>query len=165
MTHKRATQDPLEILREHLVELLSGGGAHLDFDKAVRGLPAESRGGKPPGQPHTPWRLVEHMRIAQRDILDFCRDPKHESPKWPDEYWPAGDAPPVERAWGRTVRNFRADLKTMIQLISDPQSDLLNPIPGGQGQTLAREAMLLADHNAYHLGELVIVRRLLGTWK
>ena len=151
-------------LREQVLELLGGGSAHLDFDKAVAGLPAKLRGAKPDGQPHTPWRLVEHMRIAQWDILEFCRNAKHVSPKWPDDYWPPDDAPPDSQAWNRTVRSFRADLKAMQRLIADPAADLLAPIPGGQGQTLLREAMLVADHNAYHLGQLVIIRRLLGAW-
>jgi len=151
-------------LREQVLELLRGGSAHLDFNKAVAGLPAKLRGAKPAGQPHTPWRLVEHMRIAQWDILEFCRDPKHVSPKWPDGYWPPDPAPPDGQAWTRTLRSFRADLKAMQKLVADPAADLLAPIPGGQGQTLLREAMLVADHNAYHLGQLVIIRRLLGAW-
>jgi hypothetical protein len=151
-------------LRDHLIELLRGGSAHLDFDKAVADLPAKLRGAKPPGQPHTAWRLVEHMRIAQWDILEFSRNPKHESPKWPAGYWPDGDAPPEGKAWDRTLKAFRVDLKAMQELVADPASDLFAPIPGGEGQTLLREAMLVADHNAYHLGQLVLVRRLLGAW-
>jgi hypothetical protein len=151
-------------LRQHVLDLLRGGNAHLDFDKAVAGLPVKLRGGKPAGQPHTPWRLVEHVRIAQWDILEFCRNPKHVSPKWPDGYWPEGDAPPDGQAWNRTLRDFRADRKAMEELIADPAADLLAPIPGGQGQTLLREGLLVADHNAYHLGQLVIIRRLLGAW-
>jgi hypothetical protein len=152
-------------LRQHVLDLLRGGNAHLDFDKAVAGLPVKLRGGKPAGQPHTPWRLVEHVRIAQWDILEFCRNPKHVSPKWPDGYWPEGDAPPDGQAWNRTLRDFRADRKAMEELIADPAADLLAPIPGGQGQTLLREGLLVADHNAYHLGQLVIIRRLLGAWE
>lgn len=153
------------ILRKNLLELLSGGSAHLDFDKAVAKLPPKLRGGKPAGQPHTPWRLVEHMRIAQWDILEFCRDPRHKSPKWPEEYWPAGDAPPSDAAWKKTVAGFKADLKSMKKLVGDSKSDLFSRIPGGEGQTLFREALLVADHNAYHLGELIIVRRLLRAWE
>ena len=152
-------------LREHLLYLLKGGGAHLDFDKAIAGLPAELRGAKPEGVPHTPWRLLEHMRIAQRDILEFSRDARHASPPWPEGYWPSGDAPPDEQAWDRSVAAFRADLKAMQDLVADPATDLLAPLPHGQGQTALREALLVADHNAYHLGQLVIVRRLLGAWK
>jgi DinB superfamily len=152
-------------LREHLLELLGGGHAHLDFEKAIAGLPVELRGAKPPGLPHTPWRLLEHMRIAQWDILRFSIDPEHISPEFPDGYWPAGDAPPDSNAWEQSVAAFRADLRAMMDLVSNPETDLFKPIPHGQGQTILREALLIADHNAYHLGQLVIVRRLLGAWK
>ncbi len=151
-------------LREHLLELLRGGHAHLDFEKAIAGLPVDLRGAKPPGVPHTPWRLLEHMRIAQRDILRFSVDPEHVSPDFPDGYWPEGDAPPNSQAWAQSVAAFRADLSAMIDLVSDPETDLFKPIQIGQGQTILREALLVADHNAYHLGQLVIVRRLLGAW-
>lgn len=157
--------DQFKAIRKHLLDLLRGGQAHLDFDKAVADLPAKLRGAKPTGQPHTPWRLVEHMRIAQRDILEFSRNPKHVSPKWPDEYWPEGDAPPTAKDWDRSIRQFRADSKAMQALVADPKSDLLAPFPHGQGQTLMREALLAADHNAYHLGQLVVIRRLLGAWE
>ena len=156
--------DPSKTLRQHLRELLRGGNAHLDFDKAVSGLPPKLRGAKPPGQPHTPWRLVEHMRIAQWDILEFSRNPKHVSPKWPDEYWPKGDGPRRATEWNRSIRQFRADAKAMQKLIADPKNDLFAPLPHGDGQTLLREALLVADHTAYHLGQLVLVRRLLGAW-
>lgn len=153
-------------LRQHALELLRGGSAHLDFDSAVKGFPNEARGKKPRGQPHTPWRLVEHMRLAQRDILEFCRDPHHQSPPWPEGYWPEGDAPPTAAAWDRSVRAFRRDLKSMQALVTNPKTDPLAPIPHGDGrQTILREAMLLADHNAYHLGQLIVIRRLLGAWK
>ena len=151
-------------LREHLLELLTGGHAHLDFEKATAGLPVELRGAKPPGLPFTPWRLVEHMRIAQWDILQFSIDPHHVSPDFPDGYWPAGDAPPDARSWDRSIAAFQADLKTMMNLVADPGTDLFTPLAHGQGQTILREALLVADHNAYHLGQLVTVRRLLGAW-
>jgi len=151
-------------LREHLVELLAGGHAHLDFEKAIAGLPVKLRGARPPGLPHTPWRLLEHMRIAQWDILRFSVDPKHISPEFPDGYWPEGDAPPDSAAWERSVTAFRADLQSIKDLVSNPDTDLFKPIPHGQGQTILREALLVADHNAYHLGQLVTVRRLLGAW-
>ena len=151
-------------LRAHLLELLAGGHAHLGFDKAVAGLAPELRGAKPPGLPHTPWRLVEHMRIAQWDILRFSIDPAHVSPEFPRGYWPEGDAPPDPGAWDRSVASFRADLKAIEDLVADPKSDLFTPFPHGQGQTLLREALLVADHNAYHLGQLVTIRRLLGAW-
>jgi hypothetical protein len=153
-----------EKLREHLIELLSGGHAHVTFERAVVKLPASLRGAKPPGLPHTPWRLLEHMRIAQWDILRFSIDPAHVSPDFPKGYWPAGDAPPDAGAWDRTVAAFQADLAAMKKLVADPKSDLFAPFTHGQGQTLLREALLVADHNAYHLGQLVTVRRLLGAW-
>jgi hypothetical protein len=151
-------------LRDHLLYLLRDGGAHLDFDAAIADLPADLRGAKPAGLPHTPWRLLEHMRIAQWDILEFSRNPKHVSPKFPDGYWPQGDAPPDADDWDRSVASFRADLRAMQDLVADPATDLFAPIPHGQGQTILREALLVADHNAYHLGQLVTVRRLLGAW-
>jgi uncharacterized damage-inducible protein DinB len=153
-----------QTLRDHLLYLLRGGGAHLDFEAAIADLPEEMRGAKPAGVPHTPWRLVEHMRIAQWDILEFSRNPKHVSPKFPDGYWPQGDAPADAGAWERSVAAFRADLQAIQDLVADPATDLFAPIPHGQGQTVLREALLVADHNAYHLGQLVIVRRLLGAW-
>jgi uncharacterized damage-inducible protein DinB len=158
------TTDQTASLRDHLLSLLKGGGAHLNFDKAIADLPAELRGAKPPGVPHTPWRLLEHLRIAQRDILEFTRDPRHVSPPWSAGYWPAGDAPPDDEAWDRSVAAFRADLRAMQDLITDPATDLFAPLPHGKGQTALREALLVADHNAYHLGQLVVVRRLLGAW-
>ncbi len=151
-------------LREHLVELLTGGHAHLDFEKAIADLPVKLRGAKPPGLPHTPWRLLEHMRIAQWDILRFSVDPAHVSPEFPDGYWPSGDAPPDSHAWDRSVASFRADLQAMKDLVGNTETDLFKSIPHGQGQTILREALLVADHNAYHLGQLVTVRRLIGAW-
>jgi hypothetical protein len=151
-------------LREQLVALLRGGNAHLDFEAAIADLPIELRGAKPRGVPHTPWRLLEHLRIAQWDILEFSRNPAHVSPSFPAGYWPKGDAPPDAAAWDRSVAAFRADLKAMQDLVADPEVDLFVPFPHGQGQTLLREALLLADHNSYHLGQLVAVRRTLGAW-
>ena len=142
-----------------------GGHAHLDFEKATAGLPIELRGAKPPGLPFTPWRLVEHMRIAQWDILQFSIDPHHVSPDFPDGYWPQVMPRLSSEAWDQAIAAFRADLKAMMDLIADPKTDLFTPLPHGQGQTILREALLVADHNAYHLGQLVIVRRLLGAWR
>jgi hypothetical protein len=156
--------DQQKSLRDHVLYLLRDGGAHLDFDKAIRGLPAELRGRKPPGVPHSPWRLLEHMRICQWDILEFSRNPRHVSPEFPEGYWPQGDAPSDAAAWDRSVAAFRADQRAMQDLVADPATDLFAPLPHGQGQTVLREALLVADHNAYHLGQLVVVRRLLGTW-
>ena len=151
-------------LREHLLYLLRGGGAHLDFEKAIAGLPAELRGAKPSGLPFSAWSLLEHMRIAQWDILEFSRDAKHTSPSWPEGYWPIADAPPSPEAWDRSVAAFRADRKAMEQLVANAKTDLNSKIPHGEGQTILREALLVADHNAYHLGQLVMLRRLLGAW-
>jgi hypothetical protein len=156
--------DPHRELRRHLVDLLQASGAHLDFDAAVEDLPAGLRGKRPPGVPHSPWRLVEHMRIAQRDILEFSRNPRHVSPKFPDGYWPDGDAPPSPSAWDETIAAFQADLQAMCDLVADPATDLFAPIAHGEGQTILREALLVADHNAYHLGQLIVVRRALGAW-
>jgi hypothetical protein len=151
-------------LREHVLYLLRGGGAHLDFDAAVADLPTHFRGARPAGMPHTPWRLVEHMRIAQWDILEFCRIAQHQSPEFPVGYWPAGDAPPTDAAWDESLGRFRADRQAMEDLVADAQVDLCAPIPHGDGQTVLREALLVADHTAYHLGQLVVVRRALGAW-
>jgi hypothetical protein len=153
-----------QMLREHVLYLLRGGGAHLNFDAAVADLPATLRGARPAGVPHTPWRLVEHMRIVQWDILEFSRNPRHVSPTFPEGYWPDGDAPPNAGAWDQSLSAFRADLKSMCDLVDDPATELFAPIPHGEGQTILREALLVADHNAYHLGQLVFVRRALGAW-
>lgn len=151
-------------LREHLVKLLTQAQAHVTFDQAVKGLPKELRGKRPRGAQHSPWEVLEHMRIAQWDILEFARNPQHVSPQWPEGYWPATRAPKDEKAWNASVRAFRRDLQAMCDLVAHEATDLYVPIPHGTGQTVLREAMLVADHNAYHLGELVLLRRLLGAW-
>jgi hypothetical protein len=153
-----------QIIREHLLELLRGSHAHLDFEKATAKMPVELRGVRPADLPHTAWRLVEHMRIAQWDILQFSVNPQHVSPDFPDGYWPQGDAPPDAGAWDRSLAAFQADLKAMMDLVAAPETQLLTQLAHGQGQTILREALLLADHNSYHLGQLVTVRRLLGAW-
>ncbi len=151
-------------LREHLLHLLKGGGAHLSFDDAIADLPPNLRGARPARVPHSPWRLLEHMRIAQWDILEFSRNAKHVSPRFPEGYWPTGDAPPNDAAWEQSVASFRADLQATCDLVANPKTDLFTPIPHGTGQTVLREALLVADHHAYHLGQLVVVRRALGAW-
>ena len=151
-----------DALRDHLLYLLRGGGAHPPIDSVLADWPHDLQGTKPPGQPHTGWRLLEHLRIAQWDILEFCRDPGHESPPWPAGYWPATDAPPDPEAWDRACAAFRAELASLEALVSDPAADFFAPIPHGEGQTLLREVLLVADHNAYHQGQLVVLRRLLG---
>ncbi|MEW4566523.1 DinB family protein [Tautonia sp. JC769] len=152
------------ILRAHVLELLDAGAAHLDFESAIAGLEPALRGIRAEGLPHSPWELLEHLRICQRDILDFCRSADHARLRWPDDYWPGRAAPPDDLAWDRSASAFRADAQAMRGLVADPQTDLLRPLPWGTGQSIAREAMLLADHNAYHLGQLVSLRRLLGSW-
>jgi hypothetical protein len=151
-------------LHHWLVWLLTGGGAHAKFDDVVKDLPAGLRGKKPRGLPYSAWQLLEHLRITQADIVSFSTDPNYREREWPAGYWPESAAPPDEEAWERSVRSFRADLRTMVRLIEDPKSDLSAKFPWGSGQNLLREALLLADHNAYHLGQLVLLRRLLGAW-
>lgn len=151
-------------IREHVCRLLTSRDAHADFDRAVEGFPAELRGKRPRGAAHTAWQLLEHLRIAQWDILEFSRDAKHVSPEFPAGYWPKTAAPPDEGAWERSARAFRRDRKAMMAMVTDDKNDLLAPFAHGNGQTLLREALLTADHNAYHVGELVLLRRLLGAW-
>ncbi|WP_321477367.1 DinB family protein [uncultured Paludibaculum sp.] len=154
------TQDDTS-LRRHLDDLLRMDGAHLSFDAAVADFPAALRGVKPAGAPHSAWALLEHMRIAQEDILDFSRNPAYRDKAFPDDYWPASAEPPSEAAWQRSVRQFQKDLAEMRALVADPAHDLFARIPHGSGQTLLREALVVADHNAYHLGQLVFLRKLL----
>jgi len=152
-------------LRQHLVNLLREGHAHSTLDAAVKNLPLALRGKRPKGAEHSPWEILEHLRIAQWDILEFSRNAKHRSPDWPSGYWPSSALPPDEKAWDKSVRAFRRDLNAMCALVEDNSTDLFAKIPHGDGQTILREALLAADHNAYHLGEMVLVRRLLGAWK
>ena len=156
--------DKDQALRDHLLELLRGGSAHLDLDRAIVGLPDHLRGVRPAGLPHSVWELLEHLRIAQWDILEFSRNLDHVSPAWPEGYWPESPAPPDDAAWEGSVEDVRRELRQMMDLVSDPRTDLYAKIPWGDGQTILREAMLVADHNAYHLGQIVLVRRLLGAW-
>jgi hypothetical protein len=153
--------DNIESLRKHVVNLLTKAEAHVDIASTLKDFPPELRGRKPKGSPHTPWQLLEHMRLGQWDILRFSVDPKHVSPKWPEGYWPKADAPSSEKAWKESVQKFLADLDAMCDLVRDKKRDLFAPIPHGDGQTLLREALLAADHNAYHLGQLVLVRKTL----
>lgn len=151
-------------LREHLVSLLKGGGAHVHFMDAVEGFPEAKRGAFIAGLPHTGWQLLEHSRIAQWDILEFSRNAKHVSPGFPEGYWPKTPGPPDAAAWDKSLEAFRRDLEEMISLVKSPKTDLYANIPHGDGQTILREALILADHNAYHLGQLVDLRRALGEW-
>lgn len=151
-------------LREQLVYLLKGGGAHVHFMDALEGFPPGKYGTFAAGLKHTGWQLLEHSRIAQWDILEFSRNPKHVSPDFPGGYWPKTPNPPDEKAWADSVAGFERDLKEMISVVEDRRTDLFAKIPHGDGQTILREALLLADHNAYHLGQLVDLRRALGAW-
>ncbi len=145
--------------------MLDGTQAHASFDQVIADLPAKFRGETPKGLPHSAWMLLEHTRLAQWDILDFSRNPNYEQLKWPDDYWPRTAAPPSETAWEKSVKGFRDDLNAMKELVNDSKTDLFAKIPWGEGQTVLREAMLVADHNSHHLGQLIDVRRLLGIWK
>jgi DinB superfamily len=153
-----------QALRDHLLYLLGEGGAHAGFDKVIEGLSPELRGKKAAGLPHTAWQLLEHLRLAQWDILELSRNRDHASPDWPEGYWPETETPPDNAAWDKSVESFRRDLKALRDLVGDPATDLYAKIPWGDGQTLLREALLVADHNAYHLGQIVSVRQALGAW-
>lgn len=154
-------KDSSDALRQHLANLLHMEGAHLTFHDAVSRFPEHLRGVKPPGAPHSAWQLVEHMRLAQFDILDFSRNPDYQEKKFPDDYWPADEAPPKKDSWSQSVRQFEGDMEEMQALIADPKNDLFEPLSHGEGQTLLREALLVADHNSYHLGQLMFLRKTL----
>ena len=152
-------------LRQHLVKLLSGSEAHVNFEAAVEALPAELRGRRAEGAEHSAWELVEHLRIAQWDILDFSRNPEYKELRWPEDYWPDAAAPANDSAWDASVAGYLNDRRALCDLVMDAATDLFAKIPHGSGQTILREALLTADHNAYHVGQLVLVRRLLGAWR
>lgn len=156
--------DPIEPLRQHAARLLTWSDAHVSFDAAVADLAPELRGVVPPGLPYSAWQLVEHMRLAQADILAFCTRPDYREGKWPDDYWPSTAAPPDAGTWEASIAAFRSDRATLQQMVSDPNCDLFAKVPAGTGQTVLREVLLVADHTAYHVGQLVTVRRLLGQW-
>jgi|ERR1039458_3386138 hypothetical protein len=162
-TLKTKPSDPRDQpLRHHLLELLKGGSAHTSFDAAMGDWPPQLAGVKVANFPHTAWMLLEHMRLAQWDILEFSCNSKHVSPAWPEGYWPASEAPANDNAWKASIAAFKKDLKTMQQLVADRKVDLYARIPWGDGQTILREALLVADHNAYHLGQLVMLRKSIG---
>ena len=158
---KPMIKDEGSVLRNSLVDAMRGDQAHLDFDAAVKDFPKELRGSKMAGAPHTAWQLVEHMRIAQNDILEFSRNPKHRSPEWPEGYWPKADAPPDPDAWDQSVRHFKSDARELDGLVQETAQDLFKPFAHGDGQTLLREALLVAVHNSYHLGQLVFLKKAL----
>ena len=159
------TKDQDHALRQQLLSLLRGGEAHAKFADVIKSFPPKLRGVIPDHLEHSAWMLLEHIRIAQWDILEFSRNPKHKSPKWPEGYWPKTQSPPTAAAWNKSVQKIRRDLKAMESLVANRKTDLFAPIPWGDGQTILREALLLADHNAYHLGQMLDLRRLLGAWK
>ncbi|MBO0781065.1 MAG: DinB family protein [Ktedonobacteraceae bacterium] len=156
--------DTDQVVREHLRNLLLGGNAHMTFDDAVADFPAEHFNTRPPQVTYTPWHILEHLRITQWDILEFIRNPHYVSPQWPEGYWPAPDARTDRYGWEQTLASFRADLQTLIQMVDDPETNLYQTIPHGEGQTILREILLVADHNAYHIGEFAILRQVMGTW-
>jgi hypothetical protein len=151
-------------VREQLMALLKGGQAHVSFDDAVADFPEALRGRRVDGVPYTAWQYLEHIRIAQHDIVDFSRNPHYKPMSWPADYWPESEAPPTAEAWDQSIAAIRADLLAMQALLADPSTDLFTPFAWGEGQNLMREAMLMADHSAYHLGQFVLLRRLLGAW-
>lgn len=150
--------------REHLVALLDWKDAHATFDKAVEGVGDADRGKVPDGATHSIWQVVEHLRLAQKDILDFCVNAEYEEPDWPDDYWPMNPVPPGAEAWEESLAGYREDRARMMDLARDASRDLFARIPHGTGQTYLREILLVADHNAYHIGQIVLLRRLLGSW-
>jgi hypothetical protein len=154
----------LDPLRKELVFQLNGGNAHAPLEKVVKGLPARLRGAVPEGLPYSPWQLLEHIRLAQADMLEFCTSADYREKKWPEDYWPKSPDPPGPGAWDNSIRRIKADRDRFIKLISDPEADLFVPLAWGDGQTLFHESCLIIDHNAYHLGEIVTVRRFLGAW-
>ena len=161
---KSGGRNDVAALRDHVVKLLKGGQAHVDFAGAIADFPADKRSVRAENLPHTAWQLLEHLRIAQWDILEFSRDAKHVSPDFPEGYWPKTAEAPDEAAWDASVASFQRDLQETIKLVTNPKTDLLAKIPHGKGQTILREALLAADHNAYHLAQLVDLRRALGIW-
>jgi len=152
-------------LRQQLAKALDWNEAHADLAAAVNDFPSDARGRVAEGMPHSAWQLLEHIRIALWDIVEFCRDTSHKSPKWPEGYWPKEPAPPDDAAWQHSIDAIHENLGRMRELVTDAKNDLLAPLPGGSGQTLLREALLIADHNAYHLGQIVLVRKAVGAWK
>jgi hypothetical protein len=158
---KTSIQDPA---REQIIALLRQSRAHAGLDDVVQNFPAKLRGVKPARAPYSAWQLLEHMRISQSDILEFCLNPKYVAMKWPDDYWPKSEKPANDGAWKNSISAIKKDLKAMEKLVEDPKTDLYTPFPHGTGQNVFAEALLIADHNAYHIGQLVLVRRLLGAW-
>lgn len=151
-------------LRDQLLALLKGGNAHLTFDDVIADFPPAAMNQQPPNVPYTPWHILEHLRITQWDILEFVRNPRHVSPEWPKGYWPAPDATTDVAGWQATIDAFRADLAAVQEIVRDPSIDLSAELPHAPGYTYIREVLLVADHNAYHIGEFAILRQVMGTW-
>lgn len=152
-----------DVLKAEIAEVLKTSGAHADFEKVIKGFPLEDAGKRPNGVPWSAWQLLEHMRFTQADILEYVTTPDYAEKKWPDDYWPKSPDPPSEDAWSKTVRAIRRDRKKLLELLEE--NDPLKPIKFANNKTLLRELLLIVDHDAYHLGELVLLRRLLGNWK
>lgn len=156
--------EPSDVLRKQLLILLRGGNAHMPFDDAVANFPADAMNRMPPNGSYSPWHLLEHLRRTQKDILEFIRDPDYVSPPWPEGYWPGKDEQAGEAQWHQTIAQFRADMKTLIALVENPQTDLTADLPHAPGYTILREVLTVSDHNAYHIGEFAILREVMGTW-
>ena len=156
--------DPDKVVRDQLLSFLRGGNAHLTFDQAVADFPPDHINVQPPNVSYTPWHLLEHIRIAQWDILEFIRDPEHVSPQWPEGYWPPSGEKADEKKWGKTITDFHADLQALQDMVQDPATDLYAPIAHAREYTVLREILLVADHNAYHIGEFAVFRQVMDTW-
>jgi DinB superfamily len=150
-----------QALRDHVLYLLNGDGAHLDFATVAKDVLVSARGKRPKGGPHSPWELLEHLRITQEDVLQSTRDPKHASPEFPAGYWPSSATPPSEKSWEQSATAFQADLRALSELAKNASMDLLGPLPSGDGQTILRKLLMIADHNSYHIGQLLLVKQLL----
>lgn len=151
-------------VRNQVKDLLTWSSAHVDLERAVKNVPPEKRGFRPENAPYSLWQVLEHVRLAQLDILEFCRDPDYTSPNWPDDFWPADPEPPSRESWQMSIDAIKRDRQELVEIIDDPKTDLFGAIPHGEGQTYFREAVLTADHTAYHVGQIVLLRRLLGIW-
>jgi hypothetical protein len=156
---------PDNVVREQLLFLLRGGNAHMTFDQAVADFPRDHINSQPPNVSYTPWHLLEHIRIAQWDILEFIRNPDHISPQWPEGYWPPPEEQADEVKWEKTISDLRADLRALQDMVEDPNTDLYAPLPHAKGYTVLREILLVADHNAYHIGEFAVLRQVMDTWR
>lgn len=155
---------PDQFLREHLKELLTWRSAHTEFERVVKNVPPDARGACPSSTPYSLWQLLEHIRLSQQDILDFCTNPEYSSPQWPDDFWPPDPKPAAREDWQQSIDTYRRDRQSLVDIVQDGSIDLLGAIPHGEGQTYFREIVLVADHTSYHLGQMVVLRRHLGIW-